>query len=178
MFFDRTLYFYTMDEIINRVKESGLITIDLADFKPKSSIQEVDIANQLWQGLVLKEKDFRSWIKENDWSLYANSGVYVHCSADAIVPTWAYMLVGSELEKVGATFVIGNRLDLEKMMVNKKIQELNTDDYLDGRIIIKGCSDISFPEYAMVELIKKLQPVAKSIMYGEPCSTVPIFKKK
>ena len=171
-------YFYGMDEIVNRVKESGLISIDLASYKPTEEIVEVDIATQLWQGLVLKEKDFRAWIKEHDWSLYATKAVYVHCSVDAIVPTWAYMLVGSKLQESGAKYVIGDRTDLEKQLIKANILAEDISDYTDGRIIIKGCSDISCPEFAMVELVRHLQPISKSIMYGEPCSTVPVFKRK
>lgn len=167
-----------MDEILNRVKESGLITIDLADYKPDCSYMELDIADQLWQGLVLKEKDFRTWIKEHDWSHYEGQAVYVHCSVDAIVPTWAYMLVGSELTKFDVNFVIGTKKDLEKKLVYDKISSEDLERFKEGRIIIKGCSDIACPEFAMVELLKRIQPVSKSIMYGEPCSTVPVFKKK
>lgn len=167
-----------MSEIVNRVQESGLISMDLADFKPTLSIQAVDIAEQLWQGLVLKEKDFRSWIKENDWDKYADSAVYVHCSVDAIVPTWAFMLIGSQLESAGAKYIIGTEDDLQKQLIKERIQEEDLTHYVDGRIIIKGCADVSCPEYAMVELVRYLQPVAKSIMYGEPCSTVPVFKRK
>lgn len=152
--------------------------MDLADFKPKVDIVEIDIADQLWQGLILKEKDFRTWIKENDWKLCANKAVYVHCSADAIVPTWAYMLVATQLEQYTHSYCIGTKIDLEKQLIKDAIAKIDLTDYVDGKIIIKGCSDISSPEYAMTELIKKIQPVAKSIMYGEPCSTVPIFKRK
>lgn len=152
--------------------------MDLADFKPKVEILEIDIADQLWQGLILKEKDFRTWIKENDWKLYTNKAVYVHCSADAIVPTWAYMLVATQLEPFTHSYCIGSKNDLEKQLIKDAIAKIDLTDYTDGKIIIKGCSDISSPEYAMTELIKKIQPVAKSIMYGEPCSTVPIYKRK
>lgn len=167
-----------MNEIVNRVKESGLISMDLADFKPKEQIVEIDIAGQLWQGLVLKEKDFRAWIKAHDWAQYDGKAVFVHCSVDAIVPTWAYMLVASHLQDHCADFVIGTQLDLEKQLIRKKMEQLNLSDYRDGRVIIKGCSDIASPEFAMVELLRLLQPVVKSVMYGEPCSTVPVFKRK
>lgn len=166
-----------MSEIVNRVQESGLIPMDLADFKPKVEIVEIDIANQLWQGLILKEKDFRSWIKENDWKSYEGKAVFIHCSADAIVPTWAYMLVASQLVAVSPAFIVGSKIDLEKELIKTEIAKINLAEFNDGRIIIKGCSDIASPEFAMSELLKHLQPVAKSIMYGEPCSTVPIFKK-
>jgi hypothetical protein len=166
-----------MDTIRNKVQESGLINLDLADFKPNQAlVADLDIANQLWQGLVLKEKDFRTFIAENDWSAYAGKYVYIHCSADAIVPTWAYMLVSTKLLGVAAFAAVGTRQDLEKEVIRQKIAALDIADYEAGRISIKGCADISSPEFAMVCLVQKLQPVAKSIMYGEPCSTVPIYK--
>lgn len=167
-----------MDGIVNKVQESGLISIDLATYKPTQSISGIDISEQLWQGLVLKEKDFRSWIKEHDWATYKGSAIYIHCSADAIVPTWAYMLIGSKLGEQGVEYIVGTKEDLEKKLIVDRIHQDDIKDYIDGRIIIKGCSDISSPEFAMMELVKFLQPVAKSIMYGEPCSTVPVFKRK
>jgi len=167
-----------MEEIINRIQDSGLIQMDLADFKPRVEIIEIDIANQLWQGLILKEKDFRSWVKENDWNKFTDKAVFIHCSVDAIIPTWAYMLVATQLHGKAHSFIIGDKLELEKQLIKEAIGKINLQEYQDGKIIIKGCSDIASPEYAMTELIKIIQPVAKSIMYGEPCSTVPIFKRK
>ncbi|MCR9171789.1 MAG: DUF2480 family protein [bacterium] len=166
-----------MNEIVNRVKESGLIAMDLADFKPNEELIGIDLADQLWQGLVLKEKDFRAWIKSNDWEAFASKAVYVYCSADAIVPTWAYMLVASKLQECGADYVIGTEKDLASKLLMDKINGLDVSDFQDGRIIIKGCADVHQPEVAMSELVRKLQPVAKSIMYGEPCSTVPVYKR-
>lgn len=167
-----------MDEIVNRVQESGLISMDLADFKPNISLVELDISEQLWQGLVLKEKDFRAWVKDTDWSGFEGKAVYVHCKVDAIIPTWAYMLIGSRLLPYASDFVIGTKTSLEKQLILKRIQSEPLDAYNDGRIIIKGCADVADPAFAMTELVKHLQPVAKSIMYGEPCSTVPVFKRK
>ena len=168
-----------MDEIRNKIKESGLINLDLAEFKPDMSrLINFDLADQLWQGLVLKEKDFRSFISNNDWTQYENKYVYVHCSADAIVPTWAFMLVSSQLLNVASVHVVGSQIDLEKELIKNNISEFDTSSLIDERIIIKGCADISCPEFAMTELLKKLQPISKSIMYGEPCSTVPIYKAK
>ncbi|MDC3253169.1 DUF2480 family protein [Crocinitomicaceae bacterium] len=167
-----------MNEIRNKVAESGLISLDLADYKPQIDIVGIDISEQLWQGLVLKEKDFRAWIKEHDWKYYSNKAIFIHCSADAIVPTWAYMLIASQLELQNTPYVVGSSIDLEKKMIHDRIQQQDLNRFQDGRIIIKGCSDIAAPEYAMVELVKFIQPVAKNIMYGEPCSTVPVFKRK
>jgi hypothetical protein len=167
-----------MEEIKNKVKESGLVQMDLADFKPHIKIEGIDLATQLWQGFVLREKDFRTWIQEEDWSKYDEKGVFIHCSADAIVPTWAFMLVSSALIGNAKTIVVGNKSDLEKQLIAENINQLNLEEYAEKRVIIKGCSDISCPEFAMVTLLNKLQPVVLSIMYGEPCSTVPVFKRK
>lgn len=168
-----------MEEIRNKVKESGLISMDLAIFKPdKSQIIAIDIADQLWERLILKEKMFREYIDSNDWSQFKGKYVHIFCSEDAIVPTWAYMLVSSKLVDVAKMVIVGNQIALEKQLISNKIEALDLSEFKDGRIIIKGCADIVEPEYAMSQLIQKLQPVAKSIMYGEPCSTVPIFKRK
>lgn len=168
-----------MEEIRNKVKESGLISMDLADFKPNQSlIVSIDIADNLWQGLVLKEKDFRNYIDTHDWSQYKNQFVHIHCSADAIVPTWAYMLVASKLVGIARLALVGSKVELEKQVIALNILSIDVTDYIDGRIIIKGCADITSPEFAMVTLVQKLQPIAKSIMYGEPCSTVPVYKRK
>ena len=168
-----------MEEIRNKVKESGLISMDLEDFKPNQSlIVSIDIADNLWQGLVLKEKDFRNYIDTHDWSQYKNQFVHIHCSADAIVPTWAYMLVASKLVGVARLALVGSKVELEKQVIALNILSIDVTDYIDGRIIIKGCADITSPEFAMVTLVQKLQPIAKSIMYGEPCSTVPVYKRK
>lgn len=165
-------------EIKNKIKESGLIQMDLSDFKPTCAITGFDMSERLHKGLVLKEKEFRQWLKEHDWSQYISKAVYIHCSTDAIVPTWAYMLVMSSLQGNSELGVVGSKTDLEKKLIELKIHALNVTDFKDERVIIKGCSDISVPEFAMSELVRYLQSHVKSIMYGEPCSTVPIYKKK
>jgi hypothetical protein len=167
-----------MDEIINKVANSGLIQMDLADYKVKGQIHEIDLKNQLWQELILKEKDFRSWILSNDWSQFKDQNAFIHCSADAIIPTWAYMLVSVELFKVNCFHVVGQRIDLEKEIIKRNIAQLDLNPLVDGKIIVKGCSDITDPAWAMTEFVKKVQPIVKSIMFGEPCSTVPIYKRK
>lgn len=168
-----------MEEIRNKVKESGLISMDLAIFKPeKSNFVGIDIADQLWERLILKEKMFREYIDLTDWTQYEGKYVHVFCSEDAIVPTWAYMLVSSKLVNIAKVVTVGTQVDLEKKLISDKIQAIDLTEFNDGRIIIKGCADIVEPEFAMSQLIQKLQPVAKSIMYGEPCSTVPIYKRK
>jgi hypothetical protein len=167
-----------MEEIKNKVKDSGLIQLDLADFKPKETIVGIDLSNQLWQGLVLKEKDFRDWIRTENWEHYAGKAVYIFCSADAIVPTWAYMLVASSLNGIASIVVFGPKIELEKQIIQRNITHLNLEEFINGKVIIKGCSDISVPEFAMVTLLNHIQPVVSSIMYGEPCSTVPVFKRR
>lgn len=170
-----------MSEIKNKVAESGLISMDLADFKPnQQSIFEFDLEPFLWQGLVLKEKEFRDAIKNHNWEQYKCQNVFVHCTADAIVPTWAYMLVASKLEGVVNQYIVGSKADLEKILIQENISKLNLDlpEFKSKKYIIKGCAEITSPAFAMTELMKKIQPSAISIMYGEPCSTVPIFKKQ
>jgi len=165
-------------EIKNKVKESGIIQLDLADFKPKNELVGIDLSERLYQGLILKEKDFRLWLKENNWQQYEGKAVFIYCSAEAIIPTWAYMLVISMLMPYTEQVLAGTRIDLEKKMIQDNIVSMDLSTMTDQRVIIKGCSDIASPEFAMSELVRVLQPVVKSIMYGEPCSTVPIFKKK
>ena len=166
-----------MEEIINRVQDSALIPLDLAAFKPKSEIIGIDISNHLWQGLILKEKEFRAWIKSHNWEEFKNKAVYIHCTADAIIPTWAYMLVASKLNGIAVDYLVGSKIELEKVLIKKAIENISTEELKNGKIIIKGCSDIAAPDFAMVELIKHLQDHVLTIMYGEPCSSVPIYKK-
>lgn len=166
-----------MEEIRNKVKESGLVQLDLAHYKPKLALVGLDLSEQLWQGFVLKEKDFRDWIKNHNWAQYAGNAVYIHCSTDAIIPTWAFMLVSSALQKENVYSQVGSELELAKALIQEEICSIEIEDLKDQRVIIKGCSDIADPAFAMSYLVRFLQPYVKSIMYGEPCSTVPIFKR-
>jgi hypothetical protein len=166
------------DEIINKVANSGLINIDLEDFYPKVALMEFDLKPFLWQELILKEKDFREQLKNHDFTQYQNKAVAIHCSADAIVPSWAYILVASHLQPFATHITHGKKETLLEELYSKTISELDITPYQDGRIIVKGCSDKAVPQSAYIKLIEKLQPVAKSIMYGEACSTVPLFKRK
>lgn len=166
-----------MEEIVNKVKQSSLIALDLADFKPKQPLVEFDLKDNLWQGLVLKEKDFRNFVATNDWLVYEGKVVGVHCSTDAIVPTWAFMLVVSKLQEHGVEAFIGKTHEVAKALMLKNIAAFNLSDKEGGKFIIKGCADVPEPVLMMTELTKHLQKVASSIMYGEPCSTVPVFKK-
>lgn len=167
-----------MEEIVNKVKESGLISIDLADYDPQAEIVTIDLSSQLWQGLVLKEKDFRQWIKENDWTQYAGKVVLITCSTDAIIPAWAYMLVGSVLKDIVLFYANTSKDEILKQLIIHEIEKTEVAKIKDERVIVKGCSKIPFPDFAMLELTKYLLPHVKSLMFGEPCSTVPIYKKK
>jgi len=166
-----------VEEIRNKVKESGLIQLDLANYKPTVQMVGIDLAAQLWQGLVLKEKDFRDWIKNHHWAQYQGKAVYIFCSTDAIIPTWAFMLVTSALEKENVYSQVGSEMELTKALIQEAICSIDTNEIKDQRVIIKGCADIADPAFAMSYLVRLLQPHVKSIMYGEPCSTVPIYKK-
>ncbi|MES2397090.1 MAG: DUF2480 family protein [Bacteroidota bacterium] len=163
--------------IINKVALSGIITIDLEEFYPQGERVLFDIKDLLFQGLILREKDFREFIKNEDWSKYKNKYVALICSADAIVPTWAYMLLATQLEPYVKKVVFGNLEILETVLYNEILGKLNINDYKDARIVIKGCGHLPVPKAAYVEIARLLRPIAKSIMYGEACSTVPLYKQ-
>ncbi len=165
------------EEIINRVANSSLITIDLEDLYPKGDRVLLDIKDQLWQGLALKEKDFRAYIKENDWSVYQDNFVALTCSVDAIIPTWAYMLLATAITPFAKKVVFGDLEFLESSLMEESIKQLDFTTYQDARIVIKGCSYKEVPTATYVLLTAKLQAYAKAIMFGEPCSTVPLWKK-
>jgi hypothetical protein len=169
-----------MEEIIiNKVSESLLVTLDLEEFYPKEdTIALFDIKDYLFMGLILKEKDFREALKNLNLEKYTNKLVAVTCSADAVIPMWAYMLVSTYLQPVAKEVVFGNVEELKKQLLLKNISQLPVNDFLDKRVVIKGCGELPIGEAAYLEATNKLRPIAKSIMYGEPCSTVPIFKKK
>jgi len=164
-------------EITNRVDSSGLITIDLSTILPVADKVIYDIKDNLYQGLILKEKDFREFVKENDWSFYQDKYVGLVCTADAVIPTWAYMLLTTNIQPFAKLIVRGDQNALDLAIVKDTLSQLSVADYTDKRIVIKGCSDAHVTESAYVEITRLLRPVAKSIMFGEPCSTVPIFKK-
>lgn len=166
------------DQIVNRIAQSGIIDLDPADFYPKSNILELDIKPWLFQGLLLKEKDFRTNLTEHNWQQYENQTVAVFCSADAIIPQWAYMLLGAYLAQVNCQYFVGTKTEVAQTILLKTIAAHDYSKYQDQRIIIKGCGDYPIPDGAYLELTKNLTPIAKSVMYGEACSTVPIYKKK
>jgi|SRR5437868_7902858 len=167
-----------MEEVIvNRVAESGLITIDLEEFYPKEETAVFDLNNYLFMGLILKEKEFRNALKNVDWTVYQNKNVCITCTADAIIPMWANMLVASYLQPLAKEVVYGNEDSLSSILYLKNLSQLDINEFKDKRVVIKGCGDKTVPETAYVEITKLLTPVVKSIMYGEPCSTVPIYKR-
>jgi uncharacterized protein DUF2480 len=166
------------DPIINKVSESGLITLDPADYYPKGETAVFDLKDFLFMGLILKEKDFREALKSMNWEQYRDKNVAVTCSADAIIPMWAWMLVASYLQPVAKEVVMGDEKELHKTIFLKNLLQINTTEFTDKRIVVKGCGDTPIGEFAYMELTRLLQPVVKSIMYGEPCSTVPVYKKK
>ena len=164
-------------EIINRVDQSGLTEINLEDFYPKGERVLLDIKDHLFQGLILKEKDFREFVKKEDWNKYKDKFVAIICSADAVVPTWAYMLLSTSIQPFAKNIVFGDMKTLETVLFTQALSKINPEDFRDKKAVIKGCGNLPVPESAYVELTRILTPVAKSIMYGEPCSTVPVMKK-
>jgi hypothetical protein len=172
------VYFYIMEQLVNKVAESGIITLDLEQFYPKGEIAVFDMKQHLFMGLILKEKDFRAALQGLDWEQYRDKNVAVTCSADAIIPVWAYMLVASYLQPVAKEIVFGDEKTLIQTILLKHLSTISPEEYSDKRVVIKGCGEVAIPDAAYMEITAKLRPYAKSIMYGEPCSTVPIFKKK
>lgn len=164
--------------IINRVEASGLITLDLKDFYPKEPVKIFDLKNYLFRGLIIKEKDFRDALKNTNWSEFENTNVAIICSADAIVPVWAYMLVTTYLQPVAKNIVLGNEEKLIETILLNNINNINVEDYKDKRAVIKGCGDVKIPDSAYLAITNILLPHIRSIMYGEPCSTVPVYKKR
>lgn len=163
--------------LVNRVANSGLVTINLENFYPTKSIKELDIKQFLFHELLLKEKDYRASMKEWDWSQYQDTHLCVYCSNDAIIPTWAYMLIATYAEGVAESIFLGTQEAFLNHHYANTISEISADDYTNERIIIKGCSNKPVPPGAYMMLTEKLKPVARKIMFGEPCSTVPIYKK-
>ena len=167
------------DEIINKVAESGLITIDLENYLPKKeSIAVFDLKEFLFMGLILKEKDFREALKQQDWEKYRNKNVAITCTTDAIIPVWAYMLVTTYLQPVAKETIVGDEKEIYKTVFLKNISSIHESEFADKRIVLKGCGETPIDDFAYAEATRKLLPVARSIMYGEPCSTVPVYKKK
>lgn len=166
------------EDIVNRVANSKLVTFDLEDYYPKGERVLLDISNWLYEGIVLREKEFRTYVKNHDWSQYKDSYVAIYCSTDAIVPAWAYMLISIELQPHSKLSVVGSLETLETALYQDIIDNLDINPFQDKPVIIKGCSKKPVPLNAYNMISSKLKPVAKSIMFGEACSNVPLFKRK
>ncbi|WP_291091818.1 DUF2480 family protein [Empedobacter sp. UBA7494] len=165
------------DEIINKVANSSLVTIDLQDYYPDGDRVVFDLKDWLYEELILREKDFRENLKNHDWTQYQDKYVALTCTADAIVPSWAYLLVATYLSPIAKRIVHGSLQDLDTILYTEIVDHLPYEDYVDGKIIVKGCSHKPVPESAYIQLIERLQPIVSSLMFGEACSTVPLYKK-
>lgn len=166
------------DVIVNKVAASGIVSIDLEKYLPQKGTLTFDLKEYLFMGLILKEKDFREALKNKNWGDYNGKNVAITCTADAIIPVWAYMLVITYLNPVAKEVYLGTEDEMNKHLFIKNINAINVADFAEARVVIKGCGDALVEPFAYAEITKILLPVAKSIMYGEPCSTVPVFKKK
>lgn len=166
-----------MSEIVNRVAQSKLMTLDLEDYYPEGTRLQIDIKDWLFEGLILREKEFRNQISEHNWEQYKDAYVAIFCSTEAIIPGWAYMLISTKLQPYAEKVVVGSLEDMETILFQTIIEEMNVSEFKDKPVIIKGCSNKPVPPNAYLWATIKLQPVAKSIMYGEACSSVPLFKR-
>ncbi|WP_435352766.1 DUF2480 family protein [Emticicia sp. SJ17W-69] len=166
------------DVIVNRVAKSGLISLDLEDFYDSGERVLYDLKDNLFMGLILKEKDFRDFLKNHDWSQYSGKNIAITCTEDAVIPTWAYMLLAIQLEPFAKTIVFGNLQDLEQKLYDEALAKINFEEYAGAKVVVKGCSKVAVPTTAYVEVTRRLRPYAQSIMFGEPCSTVPLYKKR
>lgn len=164
--------------IENKVEKANIQQIDLKDFVAKTAVKSFDLKGGLWQDMVVKEKEFRDFIKGTDWSVFANENVAVHCSVDAIIPAWAYMLVATQLISEKANVYYGSHLEVEEALFFKNLNQIDLVELSNERVMVKGCSDIPNPTKAYIELTNLLVPVVKSLMFGEPCSAVPVYKKQ
>ena len=165
------------EPIINKVAESGLITLDLEQYFPKGETAVFDLKDYLFMGMILKEKDYREALKAKDWSGYKDKNIALVCTADAIIPVWAWMLAATYLQPVAKELVMGDEKELHKTLFLKNLSAININEFEDKRVVIKGCGETPIPDYVYMEITRLLRPVVKSIMYGEPCSTVPVYKR-
>ena len=163
-------------EIKNKIAESGLVNFDLAQLYPKGNRIGIDLKGFLFQELILKEKDFREKVDLINIGEYKDAYIYIYNSADAIVPLWAYFLITAKLTAVARKIVFGNREDLEVLLMHNAVQTYDFSELMGKRVLVKGCTDQSIPENAYIELVEQLKPIVKSLMFGEACSNVPIFK--
>lgn len=168
----------TAEAIPNKIANSGLITLSLEDYYPKGERKHLDIAPWLFEGVMLREKDFRESVKNHDWSQYQGCYVSVDCSADAIIPQWAYMLLGAALEPHAKKSVFGSPEVLESIVLDEALSQTDFSEFKDQRVILKGCSKLPIPPHAYLNFVTRLKPLVKSLMFGEACSTVPVYKRK
>lgn len=166
------------EPFVNKVAESGLITLDPAEFYPTENIRIFDLKDHLFMGLILKEKDFRAALQSTDWTVYQDCAVGIICSADAIIPLWAYMLVASALEPYANFIIKGNEDQVREALFLRNIDAINPKEYSGQRVVVKGCGEKTISEAIYVAITQRLRPEVKSIFFGEPCSTVPVYKKK
>jgi Protein of unknown function (DUF2480) len=165
------------DKLINRVASSALLTFDLEEYYTPGDRILFDIKPLLFQELILKEKDFRQFLKDHNWSQYHGKFVAITCTADAIVPTWAYMLIAIALQPWAGKVVFGNKEQLETQLFLQALQKVNWPSFQEAKVVVKGCSKVAVPEAVYVEVASRLTPYVSSLMFGEPCSTVPLYKK-
>ena len=166
------------EEIVNRVAQSGLLTLDLEDYYPREEIVGFDLKPLLFREMILKEKEFRAALQQIDWSQYTGKILAVYCSTDAIIPAWAYMLVAVHARPFAGNIVLGDTAVALRQTFLTNLQTIDTQIFADKRVIVKGCGDLAVGPFAYLEITRLLQPVVKSIMYGEACSNVPVYKKK
>jgi hypothetical protein len=166
------------EPFVNKVAESGILTIDLEQYYPEAEVMTFDLKDHLFMGLILKEKDFRQALKDLDTAVYQNKHVAVTCSADAIIPMWAYMLVVATIKQVSLSVMFGDEASVTQKILLQNIRTIDTAVYANKRVVIKGCGDKKISEEAYLTITDLLLPVVQSIMYGEPCSTVPVYKRK
>ena len=166
------------EEIVNRVAQSKLVTFDLEDYYPKGKRLLLDIKDWLHEGFILREKEFRAYVAQHDWEQYKEAFVALHCSTDAILPGWAFMLLATKLQPYAQKVVQGSLVDLETSLFQSILEDLDLSEYKDKPVIIKGCSHKPVPANAYLLITSRLQPIVKSLMYGEACSSVPLFKRK
>lgn len=164
--------------IINKVTNSGLITFDLEDLYHPAERVVYDLKDNLFMGMILKEKDFREFLKNHDCTQYTGKNIAIICSEDAIIPTWAFMLLTIKLQSVANLVIFGNLEELENKLFFDALSKVNMEEFRGARVVVKGCSKVPVPTAAYVEITRLLQPVVQSLMFGEPCSTVPLYKKK
>jgi hypothetical protein len=164
------------EPIINRVANSALITLDLEEYYHGGERVVYDIRQNLFQDLILKEKDFRAFVKEHNWQQYEGKNVALTCTTDTVIPTWAYMLLSTAISPHANLVVFGDLAALEQALFQQALAKIELEQFKDQRVVIKGCSKVEVPVFAYVEIMRLLQPITRSLMYGEPCSTVPIYK--